>query len=69
MKQREWTILAIVGAIVIVVCYTVSQLTTSSGSSGGTTLSDVFKELIDNVGFLALIVILILALVFLPVGL
>lgn len=68
MSNREKIVLAVVAAITFVVVYTISQLTSSDGS-GGTTLGDVFKELVDDVGFLALCGLLIAALVFLPVGL
>ena len=69
MTNRFKIILAIVGGMVIVAIYTINQLTGSSGEGGGTTLSDVLKELVDDVGFVVLCVLLILALVFLPVGL
>lgn len=68
LSAREKIIFAVVAAIASVAIYTISQLTSSNGS-GGTTLGDVIKELIDDVGFLALCILLILALVFLPVGL
>lgn len=69
MSNREKIILAVVGAITVAVLFAISSLSSSPGQQGGTTLSDVFKELVDNVSFIGLCALLILALVFLPVGL
>ena len=61
MKNREWTILGIVAALVIVAIYTISDVV------GSVDWTEIFKELIDNIAFIGLCGLLILALVLLPV--